>query len=77
MPRAGARLGVERAPHRVGGIRRASPRRIRTSPLEVRSDGLSSEMLQPRSLVELVTARLREEILSGRSSPENGWWRNS
>jgi len=43
--------------------------RIRTSPLQVRSDGLSSEMLQPRSLVELVTARLREEILSGALEP--------
>ena len=40
-----------------------------TGPLEVRSDGLSSEMLQPRSLVELVTARLRGEILSGALEP--------
>ena len=41
----------------------------RTGPPEVRSDGLSSEMLQPRSLVELVTARLRGEILSGALEP--------
>ena len=43
--------------------------RNRTSPPEVRDDGLSSEMLQPRSLVELVTSRLRGEILSGALEP--------
>ena len=69
MPRAGARLGVERAPHPGGRHTSGMTARIRTSPLEVRSDGLSSEMLQPRSLVELVTARLREEILSGALEP--------
>lgn len=41
----------------------------RTGPLEVRGDGPSGEMLQPRSLVELVTARLRGEILSGALEP--------
>jgi DNA-binding GntR family transcriptional regulator len=41
----------------------------RTSSREVRSDGPSSEMLQPRSLVELATARLRGEILSGALEP--------
>src|ERR1700712_5370605 len=33
------------------------------------NDGLSSETLQPQSLVELATARLRSEILSGALEP--------
>jgi len=41
----------------------------RTGGREARGEGPSSEMLQPQSLVELATARLREEILSGALEP--------
>ena len=41
----------------------------RTGGREARGDGSSSEMLQPQSLVELVTTRLRGEILSGALEP--------
>jgi len=41
----------------------------RTGRREARGDGPSSEMLQPLSLVELATARLRGEILSGALEP--------
>jgi len=44
-------------------------RQRRTSNGAVRSDGPSSEMLRPRSLVELATSRLRGEILSGALEP--------
>jgi DNA-binding GntR family transcriptional regulator len=41
----------------------------RSNDRQVPRDGSSSEMLQPRSLVELATSRLREEILSGALEP--------
>jgi DNA-binding GntR family transcriptional regulator len=41
----------------------------RTGSRDVRGDGPSSEMLRPRSLVELATSRLRGEILSGALEP--------
>ena len=40
-----------------------------TGGRDARGDEPSSEMLQPRSLVELATDRLREEILSGALEP--------